>query len=111
MAIKNHPRRNEAIDALARVIVEEELADAVWPDPGASRAAAAVVREDQDKVQAQLLDAVRPRVASWYDTLAAVLDAPDEPGDGARRYLESMYPDGVYPDYEDEGPYPGRGDR
>lgn len=103
MTVKNHPRRNDAIAALTSTIVVEELEDMSEGYPPGSV-------EYQEMVD-HVTDAVRGRVTDWYDLIASVLDAPEEPGAGARRYLESMYPDGVYPDYEDEGPYPGRGDR
>lgn len=99
MTMRDHPRREDAIAILTSVIATEELEDMSegYPPDGV---------EYQQMVD-QVTDAVRGRVTTWYDLIAGVLDTPAEPGDGARRYLESMYPDGIYPDYEEEVPPPG----
>lgn len=90
---------------LIRALVDHALAEERPPVSEEAITAGALALEEQVGLGR---DEALHYAAAAITAATAVSRAP---GEGARRYLEIMYPPGVEPDYRDEGPYPGRGER
>lgn len=79
----DHPRRGEAIEAVARIIVVEELEDIAHGYEIGSEA--------YEEMVDHVTDAVRGRVTAWYDEMAKVLDTDPEHIDGWRQVGDRTY--------------------